>query len=295
MDVRRTMRRAQVFDNLFDAVLVTDRQSRVIDLNTAAERLFDVRRDEAVGEHLEHFIGSRADKDHSGAAALDLDDTSVRAGVRGQLTIRLTPLFDEDGEIDGALCICHHQATPEQQSRELARIAHTDALTGLPNRALLMDRLRHSLANSRRTGQRVALLFMDLDGFKDVNDRLGHVAGDRVLKVVGQRLNGLLRENDTLARWGGDEFVALLTDIRESDDAGRVAGKLLETMRWPVAVNETQCRMGISIGIAICPDHGRTVDELLRAADEAMYRAKKSGRQRFEMARQEGGRSESVA
>lgn len=295
MDFRRTMRRAQVFDNLFDAVLVTDRQSRVIDLNTAAQRLFDVRREDAVGEHLDHFIGTRPEKDPSGAAALDVEDTSVRAGVRGRLEIRLTPLFDEDGEIGGALCICHHHATPEQQSRELARIAHTDSLTGLPNRALLMDRLRHSLANSRRTGQRVALLFMDLDGFKEVNDRLGHVAGDRVLKVVGQRLDGLLRENDTLARWGGDEFVALLTDIREPDDAGRVAGKLLETMRWPVAVNDTQCRIGISIGVAVCPDHGRTVDDLLRAADAAMYRAKKSGRQRFELARHEDDRSESVA
>lgn len=284
MDPRRKERRAQVFDNLFDAVLVTDRRSLIVDLNPSAERLFGVHRDEALGRHLDSFIGPDVENGERIATNLDDREPTVRAGLKGQLDIRLTPLFDEAGEIEGALCICHHHTPPHVQSRELARLAHTDSLTGLANRALFLDRLRHALANSRRTSQPLAVLFMDLDGFKSINDRLGHVAGDRVLRAVGERLAGLLRENDTLARWGGDEFVALLTDIRSGDDAGRVADKLLETMRWPVMLNDAQCRVGLSVGIAMSPAHGRTSQELLQAADEAMYRAKAAGRQRYEFA-----------
>lgn len=284
MDKGRTERRAQAFNNLFDAVLVSDRHSRVIDLNRAAEELFGITRDDALGEHLDFFIGPEALAGERVSTNPSDKTSEIRSGLSGHLEVKLTPLFDEDGEVDGAMCVCRLEQPRNLRSRELARMAHTDALTGLPNRNLFMDRLKHALANSRRTGLPVAVLFMDLDGFKAVNDRHGHGVGDAVLASVAERLGELLRENDTLARWGGDEFVALLTDIKGERDAQRVANKLLETMRWPIKVGNTQSRLGVSIGIALAPEHGRDAEALLRMADAAMYRAKKEGRQRFAMA-----------
>lgn len=302
MDSRELARRGRAFEHLFDAVIVTDRAGSVCDLNSAAERLFGVTRDDSIGIALSEIL-----EDDTGSGQLDGVDgrfhregrwhaqsrTRQEDGHGAQVEVRMVPLFDEAGGHDGAICICRDITLRVRQEAELARLAHTDQLTGLPNRALFGDRLRNMLAHSRRTGQRLGLLFIDLDGFKAVNDKAGHAAGDEILRVVAQRLGRVLRENDTLARWGGDEFTVVLDDIQTRKNAEFVATKLLETMVWPVAVAGQRFRLGISIGIALSPDHGQTLESLLQAADRAMYQAKAGGRQRFEVARREA--EESVA
>lgn len=165
---------------------------------------------------------------------------------------------------------------------ELARMAHHDTLTGLPNRALLSDRLHQVLAQARRKEITVGLLFMDLDGFKDVNDTLGHEAGDEVLRQVANRFASIVRGADTLARVGGDEFVLLLSDLgnNAAEGAEIVALKCIEALKTPFSISGTNCSVGVSIGIALGDGKG-AADALLLAADHAMYEAKKAGRSRY--------------
>lgn len=165
---------------------------------------------------------------------------------------------------------------------ELTRIAHHDTLTGLPNRAHLSDRLRQVLALARRQEAQVGLLFMDLDGFKSINDTLGHEAGDEVLRQVAKRFAKIIRESDTLARIGGDEFVLLLSDLGDNaeETVHTVAAKCIDALRVPFFIFGTACVVGVSIGIAL-GDGDSSSDNLLRAADRVMYQVKKTGRGRY--------------
>ncbi|HZD26109.1 MAG TPA: EAL domain-containing protein [Alphaproteobacteria bacterium] len=158
-----------------------------------------------------------------------------------------------------------------------AQIAHHDHLTGLPNRGLLFDRLDHAIAQARRYRHQLAVLFVDLDHFKFVNDSMGHEAGDGLLKVVAGRIRDCLRESDTVARLGGDEFIALVTNLQDGADAAAVAGKVIEQLSQPVQINGTAVSAMPSIGIAIYPDDAANGEELIRLADAAMYQAKQKG------------------
>lgn len=168
------------------------------------------------------------------------------------------------------------------QQAELARLAHHDSLTGLPNRVLLADRLERALEQAKHEHTAVALLFLDLDGFKPINDTLGHACGDQVLHLASERFTQVVRKADTVARVGGDEFVILLPSLEEPshEAATTVARKLIEALQKPFDVGQTPCLLGVSIGIAI--GHGNTSPEaLFRAADQAMYQAKDAGRGRY--------------
>src|SRR5512133_481671 len=164
---------------------------------------------------------------------------------------------------------------------ELVLRAHHDDLTGLPNRALLSERLHQELARSRRTGKQLALLFLDLDRFKSVNDTLGHDGGDQLLRVAAGRLSACVRECDTVARLGGDEFVVLLTDLDNPQQAAKLAGQVLALLSEPFQIAGNNCFIGASIGVSVFPADGSTAEELLKQADTAMYRAKAAGRGRF--------------
>jgi diguanylate cyclase (GGDEF)-like protein len=157
-------------------------------------------------------------------------------------------------------------------------MAHFDLLTGLPNRPLLYDRLGVALANAHRNEQPVSLFFLDLDGFKGVNDSLGHEAGDHVLKEVSSRLQHCIRESDTVARLGGDEFVLVLSSTTDPEAAGAIATKVIKALSEPIIFNGHPCSIGASIGIAIYPKDGETQDALLSKADSAMYDAKEAGK-----------------
>lgn len=179
------------------------------------------------------------------------------------------------------------QTTEEalRQSRErLHHQAMYDVLTGLPNRILLYDRLNSLVEQSQRYQRRFALLFIDLDGFKDVNDAHGHMAGDAVLQIMGERLRGLSRLADTVARHGGDEFIWILEESGDETATIEVARRCIEELSRPVPLNDHSVSLGASIGIARYPEHGNTADALIQAADAAMYQAKRAGRNGWHMA-----------
>ena len=168
-----------------------------------------------------------------------------------------------------------------QVERRMRDMAHHDAITGLPNRNLLHDRMDQALRQSRRTGERLAVMFLDLDRFKNINDTLGHLVGDDLLRHVAQRLSMALRASDTLARLGGDEFVVLLPRVDSRDQVAMVAEKLLSVLEAPMDVQEHALHISTSIGVCICPDDGDCADVLLRNADTAMYQAKGGGRNTY--------------
>jgi diguanylate cyclase (GGDEF)-like protein len=169
----------------------------------------------------------------------------------------------------------------EQATLQMSFKAERDFLTGLPNRALLTDRLAQSIALAQRHRKRVALMFLDLDNFKEVNDSLGHSVGDQLLQSTAKRLEACVRHSDTVSRHGGDEFVVLLSEIEETRDAARAAEKLLRAMAEPHLIGDHRLNMTLSIGISIYPDDGDEVEAVLTNADTAMYHAKRDGRNNY--------------
>ncbi|MEW6165362.1 MAG: diguanylate cyclase [Pseudomonadota bacterium] len=172
-------------------------------------------------------------------------------------------------------------AERRQAEERIRHMAQHDALTGLPNRALLHDRLEQALTRARRHGHRVAVMFLDLDRFKAINDSLGHEVGDALLREVAQRLRGAVRAADTVGRLGGDEFVVVLHEIADGAAAGQVAEKIVAAFATPVRIGPHELRASTSIGIAMHPDHGDEAHALVKCADTAMYRAKHGGRDRY--------------
>lgn len=206
-------------------------------------------------------------------------------GARSWVRDRRFPVLDGEGcpyRLAGVVTDITGQKHAEMQllvlNQKLQQQATHDPLTGLPNRRLLVDRLEQSLARARRYNDRVAMLFIDLDGFKGVNDRLGHTAGDEVLEIIGKRLGHLLRTADTAARLGGDEFGILLSTIGGRGDAAMVAKKVLDAIGAPFILHSETCYLGASIGISLYPEHGQSADELISHADAAMYDVKHAGK-----------------
>jgi len=173
------------------------------------------------------------------------------------------------------------QLAAAQEQEEVARYAaFHDLLTGLPNRALFKNRLEHAFTQAKRQGWLLAVLFMDLDGFKDLNDKYGHDAGDTILKTTAQRLKDTLRDEDTISRFGGDEFLYLLTEINDTTNIVIIAEKIIDAIRAPfdliIDKVKVHAQIGVSIGIAVFPKDGTTVEKLVKQADAAMYQAKQN-------------------
>jgi diguanylate cyclase (GGDEF)-like protein/PAS domain S-box-containing protein len=209
------------------------------------------------------------------AEAFDDGDVAIAEAIAAQVSVALQRRLLE------------HDLQAERARYE--QMASHDALTELPNRRLFQDRLQQALARARRRDRRVGVLFIDLDGFKQVNDRHGHDAGDAVLKAIGTLLANGIRAEDTVARLGGDEFGVLLADVNDAEDAASVGGKLLAALSTPVAVGGTEVRLGASVGVAVFPDHGIDPDAVMRAADDAMYRVKDDGKDGVCVADDEAG------
>lgn len=170
----------------------------------------------------------------------------------------------------------------KQAEHDLRFVATHDTLTALPNRTMFGERLSQALSQARRYNRRLAVLFVDLDGFKEVNDRYGHDAGDALLKEIAVRLRASLREGDVIGRIGGDEFVVLIEEYAEVAHLTMVAQKILDTVARPVTVRGHECRVTSSVGISVYPQDGKDSQALLRSADSAMYRAKEQGKNRFD-------------
>jgi diguanylate cyclase (GGDEF)-like protein len=188
---------------------------------------------------------------------------------------------DSSGKPAGFRGIVRDVTERKQIEQQLNHIATHDTLTGLPNRMLFIDRLGVALAQSKRNRHKLAVMMLDLDNFKNVNDTLGHMVGDQLLKEVGYRLSGLLRQNDTVARLGGDEFIVLLSDLERMEDVIRVAEIILKAFKQLFVCGNHKLTSSTSIGIAVYPDDGNDIDSLLKNSDMAMYFVKMHGRNNY--------------
>jgi len=263
-----------------DGVIVTDSAHQVTMLNAAAEHLTGWHPAEALGAHIDTILklsNPAADSTHDRPQGAD----SVlirRDGSELAIDASAAPIFGQDGKNIGSITVLHDVTDSRLLLNQIRQLAHYDALTGLPNRALFHDRLAQAIALSRRTRQNCALLFLDMDRFKHVNDTLGHAVGDLLLRQVGQSLAATVRQSDTVARLGGDEFVVILRDPAAPEAAADVAGKILTSVAKIHRIAGHEVSVSFSIGIAIFPRDAQDVEELLMRADAAMYQAKDSGR-----------------
>ena len=219
-----------------------------------------------------------------GTEVVDMEMDVVRDGQKvGTILGYAAPLFDETGRPRGAIGASLDITERKRAEEQIKSLAYHDSLTSLPNRRLFQDRLSVAVAQAHRNSQRLAVLFLDLDRFKPVNDSFGHAAGDRLIQDVAERLRTCLREGDTVARLGGDEFTLLLPGVAQVVDAARVAEKVLDTLRVPFLIEGRELFSTASIGISLYPEDGRDADTLVKSADAAMYRAKQQGRDNYQL------------
>ena len=278
-------------DSLAEAVLSTDLLANVSYLNRAAETMTGWSRADALGRPLEEVFrivdaltraaaASPALRTSAQAPTVGLAADCVlvrRDGRETAIEHSVAPIPDQAGRTVGAVITFRDVSPARAMALEMAHLAQHDALTGLPNRLLLMERLSQAIGQARRHGKQLALLFLDLDHFKHVNDSLGHAIGDRLLASVANRLKESVRATDTVFRQGGDEFVILLTEISQPQDATLVADKLLAACAPPHLIDAHELRVTSSIGISVYPDDGHDVEAVMSNADAAMYRTKQGG------------------
>jgi diguanylate cyclase (GGDEF)-like protein/PAS domain S-box-containing protein len=280
---------------LADGVIATDGQGRVRLINTVAEQLIGRRSDE-VRDLPVHEVFTLLDAE----GRAPVPDPIARALARGRpskvetgtvrprpdadpipVEARASPIRDDRQRLLGAVLVFRDITERRRAEAALARLAHLDTLTGLPNRAALLPQLEAMLSNARRLGNMLAVLFVDLDGFKQINDSLGHRVGDELLVKVARRLKGALRVEDFVARLGGDEFVVLAGNLAQAELVPSIARKLIETIDRPFAIDGHELKVTASAGVSLCPADRSDADGLLRHADSAMYRAKELGKNRF--------------
>lgn len=208
-----------------------------------------------------------------------------RDGSESAIEDSAAPIHNRDGQVAGAVIVFHDVTQSRAMTLKMSHLAQHDFLTGLPNRVLLTEMLSQAIGQANRHERRVALLYLDLDHFKHVNDSLGHAIGDQLLKSVAVRLGACVRGTDTVCRQGGDEFVILLAEIEHPQDAAHVAEKLRAALQRPQRIGGHELHVNVSIGISVYPDDGITADAVLQNADTAMYHAKADGRNSFQFFR----------
>ena len=277
---------AKIFEHNSEAVLITNAEQTIISANRAFTEITGYREDEVRGQRPTLLDPAQADP----TLADEIYGTLASAGAwQGELWDRrkdgdtypiwvsISSVKNARGQLTHYLLVFSDITERKEAERQIYRLAYYDALTGLPNRSLLFSLLEQALAEAQRGQGHGAILFIDLDRFKNINDSFGHAAADALLKEVARRLQAALREEDVVSRLGGDEFVVALFDISRREDATLVADKLLESLAEPYQVDRHEVLLTASIGIAIFPDDGREAETLLRNADTAMSRAKQNG------------------
>jgi diguanylate cyclase (GGDEF)-like protein/PAS domain S-box-containing protein len=281
---------AAIVESSNDAIIVKDLNGIITNWNSGAERIFGYRASEIIGRSISLLIPPDRLEEENRIMKLvrrgKLADhfETVRWGKDNKpidVSVTISPVKNNEGKIIGVSKIARDISQRKESQERIQYLAHYDSLTGLPNRALLADRMRITISNAARYSKQFALLFVDLDRFKLVNDSLGHEIGDKLLKIAAGRMRSILREADTISRMGGDEFVILLSQIATKGDAACVAEKLIAAISRPFRIEEHELLLSASVGISIYPDNGKDAGSLLRNADTSMYSAKESGRNRY--------------
>jgi diguanylate cyclase (GGDEF)-like protein/PAS domain S-box-containing protein len=283
-------------NSIGDAVLCTDISGNITYLNLVAETMTGWRREEAIGKRLAEVF--RIIDGPTRKTARDPMEMAVEQNRTVGLTVNCilirrdgfecaiedsaAPIHDRAGHITGAVIVFHDVSAARDITREMTHSAQQDLVTNLPNRLLLNDRISQSISLARRQNRSIAVLFLDLDHFKYINDSLGHAVGDQLLRSVSKRLLANVRGSDTVSRQGGDEFVILLSEIAYPEDAGISAKKILLSLSAPCSIEGQNLHIDGSIGISVYPEDGEDAETLIKNADTAMYHAKESGRNNFQ-------------
>lgn len=281
---------ASVFEATTEGIMVTDAAATIVSVNSAFTALTGYTSKEAVGQNARILKSGRHDAAFFSAIFQELHATKLWKGdvwskrkdgsvYLGRLCI--SAICDDAGEVSRYVGVCSDITQQWNKEQRVQHMALHDGLTGLPNRSLLMERIGQLIAMSTREPRHIALMFLDLDGFKLVNDTWGHEMGDQVLKTVSTRLLGLLRPSDTVARLGGDEFVILLDNPESHDNVAMVASRIIEEVNAPMSFGGKTAHVGTSIGIAFFTKETASPEELLKSADDAMYKAKAAGKNTY--------------
>ena len=289
--------RAQVtLNSIGDAVISMDVSGKVTYLNIVAQRLTGWPQEQALGRPLEEVFrivsGVTGDTASNPMALAIRENKTVgltphcvlirRDGAEAPIEDSAAPIHDRRGEVIGAVMVFHDVTVARAMTLRMSYLAQHDSLTDLPNRVLMNDRLVEAIALSKRYGRKLAVLFLDLDRFKQINDSLGHVIGDRLLQSVARRLCDCVRKSDTVSRQGGDEFVILLWEVGTAKDAATTAEKILHAIRQRHVIGRNDLYVTASIGVVTYPDDGTTAESLLNNADFAMYQAKDKERDNYQ-------------
>ena len=289
--------RAQVtLHSIGDGVICTDESKNVTFLNSAAEKMTGWSLEEArrrpiseifkiLDEASHEVITNPAEKAAGKSRAVRLLSSYVlvrRDGASIPIEDSVSAIHDRQGEVTGAVIVFRDVSTNREMAQRLAHSAQHDFLTGLPNRMLLNDRIGQAIMFAQRGAKKVVLLFLDLDGFKHINDSLGHPIGDKLLQSIAKRLVGCVRGSDTVSRQGGDEFVVLLSEVEQCTDATTMARRILQTVAEAHSVDQHDLHVTASIGLSVYPDDGTDAETLIKNADTAMYQAKENGRHGYQ-------------
>ena len=286
----RLLRSDIAFSSLAEAVMVTGPEGEIQAVNHAFSQITGYSEEEAVGQTPRILKSGRHDQDFYAQLWSSIREDGRWEGEvwnrrkNGEIYpehLRIAAVEQSDGEVSGYVATFSDITEKLRQERTLRKLAYHDPLTELHNRAAFLEMFEHALSHAQRSGRRLALLYLDLDRFKKINDTLGHVVGDQVLEESARRLRQALRSDDEVARLGGDEFIIMLEDFADVDTPARVARKVLSLLCQPIAIEHHVLHVTTSIGIAVYPDDGDDVTALLKNADAAMYMAKKEGRNGF--------------
>lgn len=279
-----------LLDAIPDPIWLKDKEGIYLFCNKAFERLYNAKEEDIVGKSDYDFVDSslanffRAYDMIAMHAQMPMSNeeelTFKEDGYRGLFETIKTPVRDISGDIIGILGIARDITKRKENEDKIEKLEYSDALTGLPNKMLLNLRINHDMSIANRKKEQLAILFLDFDHFKNINDSLGHAVGDQLLIEVSKRLKNLIREEDTLSRQGGDEFVLVLPNVT-AEGAAHVAKKLLQAIEQAIKVNENELVITASIGIAMFPEDGTDMETLFKCADAAMYLAKENGRNRY--------------
>jgi diguanylate cyclase (GGDEF)-like protein/PAS domain S-box-containing protein len=288
--------RAQVtLNSIGDAVICTDISGKITFVNLVAERMTGWSRQQAAGRLMPEVfhILNAADREtipnpmdlavkQNRTMSLPLDSILIRRdGAEVPIEDSVSPIHDREGKVAGAVIVFRDVSATRAMTLQMTHTAQHDFLTGLPNRMLLNDRIEQAIALAPRHGKTSAVLFLDLDGFKHINDSLGHSIGDKLLQSIAKRLVTCVRAADTVSRQGGDEFVVLLSEMAQPEDAAITARRMLQAVAEPHLIDHHDLHVTASIGVSVFPDDGQDAETLIKNADTAMYQAKEQGRQTY--------------